>query len=194
MNRVSRPDLARAACVAASALAVAFGPASAAVLSGVSMPDTLQAGGAHLVLNGMALRTYSFLRLHVYVAGLYLEHASRNADAIMSSSQVKLLRFDFVRDVSAEAARRSWRESLANNCTAPCQLAPDAVAQFLSKVPAVHTGDISSFLFTPGRLTVQVNGQALGSITDETFEHVVLASFVGAHATVPAVRDALLGK
>ena len=157
------------------------------------MPDRLEAAGAQMALNGMALRTYSFLRLRIYVAGLYLQHPSSDADAIMGSDQVKLLRFDFMRDVSAEAARRSWRESLARNCTAPCHLSDDAVTQFLAKVPAVHAGDISSFLFAPGRLTIEVNGQALGSITDEAFEHVVLASFIGEHATVQEVRQQLLG-
>ena len=194
MRRDRWPCLAGAARLAAFVLAAVAGPASGATLSGVSMPDMLEAGGAHVVLNGLALRTYSFLRLHIYVAGLYLEHPNSDADAIMASDQVKLLRFDFVRDVGADAARRSWRESLANNCTEPCHLAEGAVAQFLAKIPAVHAGDISSFLFMPGRLTIEMNGQALGSITDAAFSRVVLASFIGEHATVPEVRQALLKK
>ena len=186
--------MASIACVAACVLAGWPGAGRSATLSGVSMPDTLEAGGAHMVLNGIALRTYSFLRFHIYVAGLYLEQRSSDSAAIMASSQTKLMRFQFLRDVSAEAARRSWRDSLARNCTAPCHLDPGAVSQFLARVPAVHEGDVSSFLFEPDRLVISLNGDPAGTITDRTFEQVVLAGFIGDHPTVPEVRDALLGK
>jgi Chalcone isomerase-like len=76
--------------------------ASAAELDGVVMPDTHDVAGYHLTLNGLALRTYSVLRVHVYVAGLYLERRSSDGDAILNSSQPKLLRFVFLRDVDAE--------------------------------------------------------------------------------------------
>ncbi len=168
-------------------------PAWAGSLVGVSMPDTLEVGGAHVVLNGMALRTYSFLRIRIYVAGLYLEHRSSDADAIMASSEAKLFRFNFVRDVSAEAARRSWRQSLGANCTDPCRLPDGAEDKFLAKVPAVHAGDISAFLFQPSGLTISLNGQALGTVTDAGFAHVIMASFIGEHPTAPDVKRALLG-
>ena len=42
----------------------------------MQLPDTLQVDGKTLHLNGLGLRTYSFLRIHIYVAGLYLEHLS----------------------------------------------------------------------------------------------------------------------
>ena len=84
----------------------------AAELDGVVMPDTEDVAGHHLVLNGLGLRTYSILRVHVYVAGLYLERRSSDPNAILASSQPKLLRFVFLRDVDAEDARQSWREAL----------------------------------------------------------------------------------
>ena len=67
--------------------------AAAAELDGVVMPDKQDVAGYHLVLNGLGLRTYSILRVHIYVAGLYLERRTIDPNAILSSSQPKLLRF-----------------------------------------------------------------------------------------------------
>ena len=167
-------------------------PAAAATLSGVAMPDTLDAAGAHLVLNGMALRTYSILGLRIYVAGLYLDHRSSDADQIMASPSPKLLRFTFVRDVGQAAARRSWHESLQNSCRPPCQLPPEAVDRFLGAVPGMHAGDTSEFLFTGSALDVSMNGHLLGHVDDPLFMRVILTSFIGAHPTVPEVKRALL--
>ena len=44
--------------------------AAAAELDGVAMPDMQDVAGYHLVLNGVGLRTYSLLRVHIYVVGL----------------------------------------------------------------------------------------------------------------------------
>src|SRR6195952_5585746 len=96
--------------------------AAAAELDGVVMPDKQDIASHHLVLNGLGLRTYSLLRVHIYVAGLYLERRSTDPNTILVSSQPKMLRFVFLHDVSAEDARNSWREALDRNCPAPCRL------------------------------------------------------------------------
>ncbi len=176
------------------AICLLAGSAAAAELSGIAMPDMLDAAGAHLVLNGMALRTYSFLGVHIYVAGLYLDRRSSDAAGIMASPAPKLLRFTFVRDVGQGAARRSWRDSLDNACHAPCRLPPEAVGRFLDGVPGMHAGDISQFLFAGNVLDISLNGRVLGHVDDPLFVHVVLASFIGPHPTVPEVKRALLGE
>ncbi len=169
-------------------------PAAAAELSGVALPDTSEAAGTPLVLNGIALRTFSFLRLHVYVAGLYLEHRSDDPDTILGSNEFKLLRFTFLRDIGQSQARRAWRDSLGQSCTMPCQLPPHSVDAFLASVPAIHAGDTSVFTFTPQGLDVTMNGQPVGRIEDPLFVHVVLSSFLGPHPTAPEVKRELLGK
>ena len=176
------------------ALVLAVSPAAAAELSGVAMPDSLDVAGAHLVLNGMALRTYSFLGLHIYVAGLYLDHRSSDAPQIIASSAPKLLRFTFVRDVGQSNARRSWHESLANACRAPCALPPQSVQRFLAGVPAMRAGDTTQFLFAGSRLDITMNGRSLGHVDDPLFVQVILASFIGEHPTVPDVKRELLGR
>ncbi len=67
------------------------GPAVAGELAGVTLPDQVTVESRTLVLNGMGLREATFLKVDVYVAGLYLERKSSAADEIVSSDQAKRL-------------------------------------------------------------------------------------------------------
>jgi hypothetical protein len=175
-------------------LVMACAAASAAQLDGVTMPDIQDEAGTHLVLNGLALRTYSFLRVRIYVAGLYLEQRSSDADAILNSAQPKLLRFVFTRDVDADAARKSWRESFDMNCPAPCRLPADSIQRFLDGIPAMRKGDTSTFLFTPTGMDAKMNGRLIGRVPNMDFVKVILATFIGPHPTSAAVKRGLLGE
>ena len=88
--------------------------AHSAVLDNVEIPDTLQADGMLLHLNGYGLRTYSILAIHIYIASLYLEHLSTDPDAIIRSPEAKLLVVRFEHSVSAEQARKAWHDGLLN--------------------------------------------------------------------------------
>ena len=75
------------------ALLLLTSTAMAAELDGIVMPDKQDVAGYHFVLNGLALRTYSVLRVHVYVAGLYLEHRTIDpSDPRFKSTQAAALR------------------------------------------------------------------------------------------------------
>jgi hypothetical protein len=99
---------------------LALSIAQAAELAGITLPDTCIVDGTHLVLNGIGLRTYSVFNVHIYVAGLYLEHRSQDADAILQSSNRKFLDIRFVHDVSASEARAAWHDGFITNCKPPC--------------------------------------------------------------------------
>ena len=167
--------------------------AAAAELDGVVMPDKQDVAGYHFILNGLALRTYSILRVHVYVAGLYLERRTVDPNAILGSSQPKLLRFVFVRDVDAEDARKSWREALDRNCPAPCSLPADSIARFLAAIPSVHNGDVNTLLFTGRGVEFFINGRSAGHIANPDFRQVILSTFIGPNPTSEEVKAGLLG-
>lgn len=164
----------------------------AAELAGVAMPDRQDMAGFHLVLNGMGLRTYSLLRVKIYVASLYLERRSTDGDAILNSSRPKLLHFVFLHDVDAEDARKSWREGFDRNCPAPCRLSADKIDQFLTAIPPVHVGDTSDLLFIGRNVEFWLNGRLMGRVTDPSFTRIILATFVGPHPTSDEVKSGLL--
>jgi hypothetical protein len=175
---------------------VAFVPlafAQAAELDGISMPDAIQVAGGQMHLNGIGLRTYSFVGIRVYVAGLYLERRTDNSNAILQSQERKLLSIRFLRDVDAEKGQQAWRDGLRDNCTSPCSLDPRGVERFLAAIPAVHKGDESTLLFTPRGVNITMNGRPMGDIADPYFAQVMLATFIGPAPATPRLKRELLG-
>ena len=167
--------------------------AYAGEIDNVQVPDTLQVAGKTLHLNGYGLRTYSILGIHIYVASLYLEHLSSNPDEIIQSPETKLLNVTFVRDVTADQARKAWRDGFANNCKDPCHLDPNDIERFLAEVPAMRAGDNFSLLFQQNIATIAVGGQQLGTITSPQFAEAMLATFFGPAPASLSLKQALLG-
>lgn len=183
-------------CLAASLAAVPLGAAWTAVAStidGVDMPPVRQAAGLPLKLNGIGMRTYSVFRVHIYVAGLYLERPTSDADAILSSDSAKLLEIHFVHDVNAEQARDAWVQGFEENCRSPCHLNKPDLLQFLAAVPAFRRGDESTLLFVGRTVQIAVNGRTLGTISDGTFTRAILATFIGPYPPSEPFKHGLLG-
>src|SRR5579863_10030281 len=158
-----------------AAIALIFLPvAHAADLDGISLLDTQWSNGKSLLLNGIGLRTYSVFSIHIYVAGLYLEHPSDNAKAIIDSPESKLLEIRFVHDVSAAEARDAWQEGFEQNCKPPCFLDPHVVQRFLAAVPSIVKGDEAMLLFTSSGVELRTNGRLMGRITDPHFTQIIL--------------------
>jgi hypothetical protein len=166
--------------------------ASAAQLDGVQVPETYLVNGKTLYLNGLGLRTYSILNVHIYAASLYLEHLSTDADKILHSLETKLLAVRFEHAVSAEDAQKAWRDGLANNCLEPCRIDPGDLATFLSQVPAMRVGDNFNLIFTRTGAVITVNGQQIGTIERRQFAEALLATFLGPNPASPTLRQQLL--
>jgi len=165
----------------------------AAELHGVPLPDSRMMDGIPLQLNGIGLRTFSIFEVPIYVAGLYLERRNNDPDAILHSSERKLLDIRFLHAVSAEDARLAWLEGFEKNCSAPCHLDPGDVQRFLSAVPRIQQGDQSTLLFMPTGVNVMINGKPTGTITNPTFARVILATFIGPEPPTPRLKRELLG-
>ena len=133
-----------------------------------------------LRLNGMGLRTYSILNVHIYVAGLYLENQSRDADRILRSEEMKVLEIRFLHAVTAEQAKKAWQDGLNENCSVPCQISPRDIERFLVAVPPMSKGDAFTLKFTARGVEVTANGRQIGTIADPKFARLMLATFIGA--------------
>jgi hypothetical protein len=177
-----------------AALPLSYGwTAAAASIDGVELPQVKQAAGLPLRLNGIGMRTYSVFGIHVYVAGLYLEHPTSDAEAILSSDGAKLLDIHFVHDVNADQARDAWVQGFEENCRPPCHLKGPDVLHFLSAVPAFRRGDESTLLFIGRTVQIAVNGRTLGTISDADFTRAILATFIGPHPPSEPFKHGLLG-
>jgi hypothetical protein len=178
----------------AAALALGCLPARAAVLAGVTMPDTQQVGGMAFRLNGIGLRTYSILGIHIYVAGFYLQHPNSDADAVLRSPDPKLLMIHFVHDVDAANARKAWQDGFEQNCVAPCAVSQPEIQRFLAAVAPIRAGEESMLLFTPTGVQFTVNGKPAGDVPDPAFSRLILATFIGREPPTPRLKRQLLGQ
>ena len=184
----------RRAALALTCLLAAIAPgARAGELDGVTLPDSIEAAGARLRLNGMGVRTFSIFDIHIYVAGLYLEHLSHDPVAILNEPEVKVIEFRFVHDAGVERVRHAWEEGFQQDCDQPCRVTPEEVAKFLAATPGLNKGDSSTIVFAKDSVTIAVNGRVLGTITDPPFMRLLLATFIGPHPPTERLKRGLLG-
>lgn len=172
--------------------------AQSAELAGVQMPDQLSVDIAgtkkELKLNGIALRTKTFLNVKVYVGGLYLESPVSDTQQILNSNQIKRVETEFMREVDAGKIRDTWKENFETNCGKSCDLHKERFNKFLSILTDVKKGDRMTYQFSPNQIDVFIRNEKKGSFDNDEFGKILLSSWIGEHAPSAEFRQALLGK
>lgn len=166
---------------------------AAGELSGVEMPDTATVEGKELMLNGMGLREKMWI--DVYVAGLYLESKSGDAQQILDSDQAKHIRMHFLyKKVAAKKLVGAWNDGIKNNAADAMEELKPGLDQLNSWMVDLVKGDEMSFTATPGKgLTVEVKGENKGVIEDPAFSKAFWAIFIGQKPPTDALKKGLLG-
>ena len=176
------------------ALLVLAGTARAGTLAGVTMPDTIDVAGTHLVLNGMGLRTATFLHVKVYVAGLYVPRVTSNPQAILAANAPRALVLRFVRGVGRGDIVKAWNEGFAKNATVPRAQLQREIAQLDAWMPDFSKGDTLAFTIVPGQgVAVDINGARKGVIAGDAFAQSLLAIWLGPHPPNGELKRGLLG-
>jgi len=176
------------------AVAPALG-AAAAALEGVTLRDTYPLDGQTLVLNGAGLRTFSFLRIRVYVAGLYLTERSHDARAILDSAEPKVIVMVFLHGASKERISQQYHEGEQHNCgQGECDAADAAdFERLVAATPGVEPGDSFTYVVTDAGLRLYVNARLVADIPNRDLGRRMLAGFIGDHPPTPELRRGLLG-
>lgn len=184
----------RMVALAVSALLMLVGPALAATCRDVAFPDSVKAGDAELVLNGLGLRKATFLKVRVYVAGLYLLRKSSDAGQILGADRRWRLVLRFVRDVDASDIRDAFREGFEKS-------AGDKLDGLRKRIDALNalmvdfkTGQYLSFTGDPAKgVAVDVNGAGGGTIEGADFATALLAIWLGPKPPNDDLKSGLLG-
>ena len=167
---------------------------SAGELAGVTLPDQIQVDSRTLLLNGMGLREATFLKVDVYVAGLYLETKSSDPGAIIRSGQAKRLVMKFVRAVDRKDLVKAWDEGFKESAGASLPALRDRVATFDSYMSDVPNGAVMSFTSLPGTgVLVEIQGAAKGTIAGTDFSEALFGIWLDSHPPNPGLKDGLLG-
>jgi hypothetical protein len=156
-------------------------------------PETVQAMGRTLQLNGAGLRTATILKIKVYEAGLYLTHKSNDPQQILNSRDPKVVRMAFLHDVSTSQARDAWKDSFDKNCAPNCDALRPSFNQFLSKVSAAKTGDVLVFVFTPQGFNILKNGNETDRIANPLLGKTILSTWLGKEPPSTDLKQAMLG-
>jgi hypothetical protein len=167
--------------------------AEAGERAGVTMADAITVEGQPLVLNGMGIRKATLFRIKAYVAGLYLEHRSRNAAEIVRSEQVKRLDVVMLRDVDRDDAVDAWRTGLKKNGADMAKLKArfDQLAGWITDM-AEH--DTLTFLYVPGGgVTMFIKGQRKGTIVGADFASALFSIWLGSDPADESLKAELLG-
>ena len=147
-------------------------------LKGVNMPDSVQAGGKTLVLNGMGLRTKVIVK--VYVGGLYLEQKSQDAGTILKADAPKRMVMHFMRDVSKNQLTDAFQEGFENNSPNEAKSMKSDIDKLLAGVEDVKEGQQIVFTYVPGTgTTMSVNGKDKVTIADKAFAPVAFSLWLG---------------
>ena len=85
-----------------------------AELYGVTYPDSLEVAGKKLVLNGIAIRKATWIKVKVYVGGFYMEKKSSDYATFLKEKSPKKIIMTFVRNVDADDMIDGWKEAFGN--------------------------------------------------------------------------------
>jgi hypothetical protein len=171
-------------------------PVFAGELAGVSMDDTLLIGEKTVTLQGMGIRTKTFLKVKVYVAGLYMENPSNDPNKIISADETKRI---FILGIGPTMKAKAIKDALwsgfdANTPDRPedLQKKMETVADFFTE-PA-EKGDTFGFTYEPGKgTTVTIKGKAMGTVPGKDLMEAVFAIWFGDQPADKGLKESVLG-
>lgn len=183
----------RLTCVLlAGLLCAATGLAIGAELKGVTLPDEMEVDGQALVLNGLGLRLATFLKVKVYVAGLYIAEKTTDPAAILDTDQIRVIDMHFMRKVGQDDMAEAWGEGFEKNGLEG--KFDDQLASLSSYMEAVASGDTMRFTYVPGTgTTVTVKGADKGTIEGADFAKALFTVFLGEVPPNSELKKGLLG-
>jgi len=165
----------------------------AASLAGVTLPDTQQVAGKSLVLNGLGLRTKYMVK--VYVAGLYIEQKSSDANAIIKADAPKRIVLQFVHSASKGQMTDAFNESFNDNTPDAVKTMKPDIDKLLGAIDAVKVGDQMIFTYVPGTgTTYALNGQERVTIPGAAFGQVMFSVWLGPKPPTADCKTGMLGK
>ena len=120
---------------------------NAASLAGVNLPDTTTVGDKSLVLNGLGVRSEFMVK--VYVAGLYLQHKSSDANSIIKVDEPKRMIMQFLHDASRKQMTDAFEKSFKDNAPDAATTMKSDVDGFLGALEDVKVGEQMVFTYVP---------------------------------------------
>lgn len=156
-------------------------------------PESLEESSQKLVLNGTGLREATIFKVDVYEAGLYLTSKSQDPNAILQSSDPKVLKLFFKRDVSVSDIREAWKEGFQKNCQPLCEKANPDLNKLNSWMKDLKEGDQIQMTFLKSGLELQIGDEPTQSLTSSEISKIMLSIWLGPKPPNESLKTGLLG-
>jgi len=171
---------------------LATAPLTAKEVSGVTMPDTAKVGEKTLKLNGMGVRKKSIFK--VYVGGLYLENATKDAAAVIALDGEKAIRMQFVRSVEKGKLNDAFKEGFEANFKEKAAAQKANIDKFLAMTPDTKDGSLWMISYAPGKgTTMSYDGKDAGTIEGKDFADAVFSLWFGPKPPSEDLKKGMLG-
>jgi hypothetical protein len=173
---------------------VALGISSAAVAKesdGVTLPDSITVEGKTMTLIGLGVRTKMMFK--VYVAGLYAEKPTFNAEKLITSDQAKSITLHLVRDLSKEKIVEAIQDGFAKNSKDQLAALQGRLDQLAAAVPDLKSGQELTLTYIPGKGTL-VGGVGKPTVIEGAdFAQALFSVWLGKDPADSDLKRKLLG-
>lgn len=163
-------------------------------IAGVEVAESLKGqDGVELKLNGAGIRSKLFFK--IYIAQLYLQNPSVDAQAVITDDGQKKMVMHFLYDeVSAEKLIGAWNEGFEGNLDEGKRTELGAqIEKFNSMFETVTKGDEIVLDYAPGKgTTVTIKGNDKGTIAGKPFAEALFAIWLGEKPVTSDLKEDLL--
>lgn len=149
---------------------------NAATKHDVTMDDSIEIAGKTLVLNGLGTRKATWLKVKVYVGGLYLSNKAASWEDIAKQPNPKKLIMHFVRDVDSESLIDGWNTAFKDAVPAATlgKIQP-RIGQFNALMRDIKKNERIVITFNDNATKVEVGTDKVGSIKGKDFGDSLLS-------------------
>jgi hypothetical protein len=159
------------------------------------MPDSLQAGGAALLLNGAGVRTKYFMDL--YVGGLYLKQQQGDAEKIIAGDEPMAIRLHIISSlITSEKMEAATREGFINATVGATAPLAGRIESFIGVFrEKIHKEDVYDFVYAPGAGTkISKNGKLKTTSEGIDFKKALFGIWLCAKPAQASLKEQMLGK
>jgi Chalcone isomerase-like len=162
-------------------------------VSGVSMPEVVTVDGFELRLNGMGLFKEKTI-FKVYVAGLYLEKPTADAQAAIDTDEAKRIVLVMLRDVSREAFVHAVETGMLRNSSLEMPTLRARLDLLEQALPALKKGNVLDFTYVPGAGTLVRGQDKEMTIPGKDFADALFSAWLGMKPANATLKRQLLGE
>lgn len=159
---------------------------------GVKMADEVTVDGKTLKLNGMGLRV-KFI-VSVYVAGLYLETPSKDANEIIKADAARRVDLKMLRNLDKAAIVDAIRVGFDKNSGADLPALKERLDTFCGLITDLKEGSTLSISYVPGKGTSVAGSAGSTVVAGKDFADALFKVWLGKSPVDDGLKKGMLGQ